>query len=344
MAASVAYRAGQRDDPEGFGGLAHFVEHLMFAGSRKVGPGEHFASLERAGATRISGRTSLDRTTFSSEVPRHVWRLPLWLESERMAYLLSRIDDAAVDKERAVILNEAYQRGQHLAWGTHWVTASQALFPEGHPYHLDRATRSARSGSSTCRFFFQTHHGPNRATVALVGAFEPQQARETIERYFAGIRNSFDAPPATRGQYAPLAETKFVDLRANVLAESVVVAWPVPAQFTKAAPRFSVLAEYLRNMQAFRYALREAAVDDFGITFDANEFGSVFWVEVAMREDDRTDGIHSVIQRELGRLALELDPGDLLLARKRVVVHWARLADDFAARANFLAEYGRQHR
>lgn len=342
VAASVAYRVGQRDDPDGFGGLTHFVEHLMFEGSRRVEPGGHMAALEQVGATQVRGTTGLDRTTFSSEVPARAWRLPLWLESERMAFLLSRIDEASVEKQRSVLLNEAYQRGEHLAWGSRWVTASQALFPEGHPYHLDRGNALTDIQLEDVQVFFQKYFGPNRATVALVGKFEPSQARETIERYFGGIQNSFAAPSRAPIAYTPLAQEKLVKRHAAVYSESVVVAWPVPARFTKAGPRFKVLAEYLRQLPALHHALWDAEAGDIMIAFDANEHASVFWIEASMREDGHMDEVPSVIRDQFDRLVQEgANRTDIELARQRVVASWASLSDDFSARADFLSKYGR---
>jgi len=342
VAASVSYRVGQRDDPDGFGGLAHFVEHLMFEGSLNVEPGEHFELLERAGATRIQGTTGLDRTTLSSEVPKHEWRLPLWLESERMAFLLSRIDEAAVEKQRNIILHEAYERGLHLAWGSRWTEASRSLFPEGHPYHWDRGSAVADIELEDARVFFQQYFGPNRATLALVGAFDPKQARTTIERYFSGIKNSFDAHAPVSAPYAPLSEAASISRHASVLRESVVVAWPVPAQFSEAAPRFAVLAEYLRGQQRLSSSLGEAAVAELNVAFDPHELASVFWIEAAMLEDGRTDEVHAMIARELTRLAGEgVDPAGFALATRRVVSCWSSLSDDFSARADFLSKYGR---
>lgn len=341
VAASVAYRVGQRDDPDGFGGLAHFVEHLMFDDSRRVEPGGYMEALERVGATKVAGVTGLDRTTYSSEVPRHAWRLPLWLESERMAFLLSRIDEASVEKQRHVMLNEAYERGEHLAWGSRWVTASQALFPEGHPYHLDRGNAVSDIQLEQAQLFFQRYYGPNQATLALVGAFEPSEARATIERYFSGIQNSFAPPAPAAVPYTPLVEVQTVNRRAAVSAESVVVAWPVPAAFTKAAPRFVILAEYLRHLPALHRGLRSAAVADIRIACGAHELASVFWIEVSMREDGHTDEIPSVITRHFAQALESVELTDLMLARQRVVARWASLGDDFAARADFLSKHGR---
>lgn len=341
VAVSVAYRVGQRDDPDGFGGLAHFVEHLMFDDSRRVDPESYMGALERVGATRVAGVTGLDRTTYSSEVPRHAWWLPLWLESERMAFLLSRIDQASVEKQRSVMLNEAYERGEHLAWGSRWVTASQALFPEAHPYHLDRGNAVEDIQLEHAQLFFQKYYGPNQATLTLVGAFDPGEARATIERYFGGIQNSFEAPSAAAVPYTPLAEMQSVNRRAAVDAESVVVAWPVPARFTKAAPRFVVLAEYLRHLPAFHRSLRAAEVTDITISCNPHELASVFWIEVSMREDGHTDEIPSVITRHFAQALESVDFTDLMLARQRVIARWASLSDDFSARADFLSKHGR---
>jgi len=341
VAASLSYRVGQRDDPAGFGGLAHFVEHLMFEGSLHVAPGDHFALLERAGATTVSGRTGLDRTTFTSEVPKQVWRLPLWLESDRMAFLLARIDEAAVDKQRSIILNEAYERGQHLAWGTRWLEASRALFPESHPYYWDSGSGLDRIGLPEAQVFFQEYFGPNRATLALVGAFEPSQARKTIEQYFGRIQNSFEATAATLAPFTPLPEAVSVDRHAAVLHESVVVAWPAPAGFTDVAACLDVGAEYLRRSPAFR-GVFDVGAGALTIDFVPHELGSVFWIEAIMREDDRADEVATVIAQELETLGrASVDLSNVALARQRQVARWSGLERDFASRADFLSMHGR---
>ncbi|MEQ9317969.1 MAG: insulinase family protein, partial [Polyangiaceae bacterium] len=134
---AVAYDVGQRDDPPGYQGLAHMVEHLLFQGSANVPEDGHFKILERLGATDQGGFTGLDRTIVYEELPAHAWGVGLWLESDRMAYMLRHADERGVAMQREVIRNEWRQRGGDNAVPNRLALATQLMYPLGHPYRVE---------------------------------------------------------------------------------------------------------------------------------------------------------------------------------------------------------------
>src|SRR5262249_14112138 len=130
---AVTYEVGQRDDPDGYEGLAHIVEHLMFRGSANVGKDGYFRYLEDAGATGKNAQTTADQTTYHEELPASELAVALWLESDRMAFLLESIDEDDVALERDVLKNEQRMRMVGSSWYVNAVM-SNLLYGERHPY------------------------------------------------------------------------------------------------------------------------------------------------------------------------------------------------------------------
>jgi zinc protease len=190
VALVVRYDVGARDEPAGLEGLAHLVEHAMFTGSRHVGPGEHDRLLQRVGANDVNAQTGPDDTRYFQTLPPEQLELGLWLESDRMGYLLDRLDEVAVARARAAVLNEMTTRVDAVAHGLAAPVEAAALFPAWHPYqHLTIGTRQAltRASLADVRAFFATWYGAANACVIIAGKVEPRAALALAERYFGPL-------------------------------------------------------------------------------------------------------------------------------------------------------------
>jgi len=197
VAVNLWYNVGSRNERPGRTGFAHLFEHMMFQGSENVPDTAHIAHIERVGGS-MNGSTWLDRTNYFQTVPAHWLDLVLWLESDRMGYLLPAMTQEKLDNQRDVVKNERRQRVDNQPYGD-WDERIQALvYPPDHPYHhsvigsmedLDAATLDDVTE------FFRTYYAPNNAVLTLCGDFDRDRARASIEYHFGGFPRGPERPP-----------------------------------------------------------------------------------------------------------------------------------------------------
>jgi predicted Zn-dependent peptidase len=196
VAVNLWYGVGSRNEPHGRTGFAHLFEHMMFQGSQHVPKNRHFELVERAGGT-VNATTWFDRTNYFETVPSHHLELALWLESDRMGWMLPAMDQEKLDNQRDVVKNEKRQRYDNQPYGD-WDERIQALvFPKDHPYHhtvigsmtdLDAATLDDVAS------FFRTFYVPNNAVLTLAGDFDRDEALLRVQEYFGEIPEGAPTP------------------------------------------------------------------------------------------------------------------------------------------------------
>ena len=197
VAVNIWYGVGSRNELPGHTGFAHLFEHMMFQGSQHVPKNKHFELIERAGGT-LNATTWFDRTNYFETVPSRDLELALWLESDRMGWMLPAMDQEKLDNQRDVVKNEKRQRYDNQPYGD-WDERLQALmYPEGHPYHhpvigsiedLDGATLEDVAA------FFSTYYVPNNAVLTIAGDFDERQVMDLVQRYFGEIETGAAIPP-----------------------------------------------------------------------------------------------------------------------------------------------------
>ena len=225
---AVWYNVGSKDEPQGLTGFAHLFEHLMFNGSENA-PADYFQYLQEMGATDYNGTTSFDRTNYFQTVPRPALERALWLESDRMGYLLGAVTQEKLDNQIGVVQNEKRQ-GDNQPGGLVFYEILETLFPDGHPYqHSVIGSMEDIEGATLddVRGWFRDKYGPNNATLVLAGDISAEEARPMVERYFGPIaRGPVNTPAAATIPTldAPL-RTVMTDA---VAATSVSLYWPAP--------------------------------------------------------------------------------------------------------------------
>jgi predicted Zn-dependent peptidase len=213
---NVMYHVGARDDPEGRRGFAHLFEHVMFAGSQHVAPGQFLALLDNAGATDLNAETDPDWTTYHETVPANQLELALWLESDRMGFLVNGLDQGRFDNARQVVARERQQRVLNVPGGRVYEMIMGTLFPPGHPYHALGLAESLDSATlDEARAFFDTFYAPNNATIVLSGDIDKAQALALVERYFGPIPSG-RAPTQHTASAERLEMPSRIDVEANV--------------------------------------------------------------------------------------------------------------------------------
>ena len=198
VAVGMWYNVGSKDEPKGKTGFAHLFEHLMFYGSDNLREGI-MGWLEKVGATDWNGSTWYDRTNYYQTVPKSALEKVLFMESDRMGYLLPAIDQKRLDLQRGVVQNEKRQR-DNAPGGLVGYAVSEALLPEGHPYrHSTIGSMADLDAASLAdvKQWFVDKYGPNNAVLVLSGDINAAEARPLVEKYFGAIpRGAVNVPAA----------------------------------------------------------------------------------------------------------------------------------------------------
>lgn len=225
VAVSTWYNVGSKDEPKGKTGFAHLFEHLMFNGSENL-PGDYFTYLEQIGATDYNGTTWFDRTNYFQTVPTGALERALFMESDRMGYLLGAVTQEKLDNQRGVVQNEKRQ-GDNRPGGLLDYEILAALFPEGHPYHHDTIGSMAdldAASLETVRDWFRDKYGPNNAVLVLAGDIDAASARPLVEKYFAAIPRGPVNNPA-QADVPTLAAPKTIVQKDRVAATQIQRVW-----------------------------------------------------------------------------------------------------------------------
>ena len=189
VAVNLWYDVGSRNEGPGQTGLAHLFEHMMFQGSRHVGGNQHFELLERVGGS-ANASTWFDRTNYYETLPSHHLELALWLEADRMGWMLPALTREKLENQRDVVKNERSQRYDNQPYGDWDERILAMVYPPGHPYrHPVIGSLEDIDGFTLddLESFFRAYYAPDNAVLTLCGGFDAARALEWIQRYFGGI-------------------------------------------------------------------------------------------------------------------------------------------------------------
>ncbi len=240
VAVSVWYDVGSKHEPEGKTGFAHLFEHLMFNGSENA-PGDFFDPLRSIGATDLNGTTSYDRTNYFETVPKAALDRALFLESDRMGYLLGAVTQGVLDEQRGVVQNEKRQ-GDNQPYGLVRYKMTEGIFPVGHPYRHSVIGSMADLDAASLedvKNWFRGHYGPNNAVLVLAGDIDAKEARPLVEKYFGKIAKGPESVLPTITVPTLAAPVREV-MKDNVAATMIMKVWPVPGLNDPDSPALDV--------------------------------------------------------------------------------------------------------
>lgn len=186
VAVDVWYHVGSKNEVPGRTGFAHLFEHVMFTGSAHVPYGLHDKLTEGIGGSN-NGSTTNDRTNYFEIVPANYLESALWIEADRMGFLLDKLDIAKLNAQREVVKNERRQSYDNQPYGRVGEIYAAAIYPKGHPYSwpvIGSMTDLSAASENDVKDFFRLYYAPNNATLAVVGDFDPVQAKQWIAKYF----------------------------------------------------------------------------------------------------------------------------------------------------------------
>ena len=252
VAVSVWYDVGAKHEPKGSTGFAHLFEHLMFNGSENA-PDDFFEPLKQVGATDFNGTTNTDRTNYFETVPTAALDRALFLESDRMGYLLGALTQAKLDEQRGVVQNEKRQ-GDNQPYGLVRYKVTEGLFPPDHPYGHDTIGSMAdldAASLDTVKNWFRDNYGPNNAVLVLAGDVDVATAKRLVTKYFGAIprgRKSVLGPVPVPTLAAPKVET----IKDRVAATLLLRAWAIPGNADPDSAALDVAASVLGGLASSR--------------------------------------------------------------------------------------------
>ncbi len=306
VAVDLWYHVGSKEEKPGRTGFAHLFEHMMFKGSAHVGDGEHMRSINEAGGTN-NASTNTDRTNFHEVVPSNFLERALWLESDRMGFLLDALTKEKLDNQRDVVRNERRQNYENRPYGMAIKAVMEKIYPEKHPYHWltigDHADLEAASVDDV-KEFFKTWYVPGNASLALVGDVTPAEAKRLAEKYFGALPTH--ATPQ-RPKVAPvvLAADQKVRLEDKVSLERVNLAWPSPAIFAPGDADLDLLTTVLASKSGRLYermVYRDRVAQSVAVEQGSRKLGSVFEIVATARPGHDAAELTKIIDEELQAL------------------------------------------
>jgi predicted Zn-dependent peptidase len=350
VAVNVWYHVGSKDEPKGKNGFAHLFEHVMFQGSKNVGEDMYFKYLERAGASDRNGTTSLDRTNYYETVPSNEMELVLWLESDRMGFLLDHANEATFKSQRDVVKNERRQNYENAPYGLVGQFIRAAVYPEGHPYRL--LTIGTPEDLDAASFadvtaFFKTFYVPNNATLVIAGDINPARTRELVSKYFAPLARGANPPVKKAPMPVSLEKATQLEIEAEVELPRLLVTWPTPPHFAPGDAELDVVADVLSSGKSSR--LYKRLVYDLQIAQDvsasqfSSQLASMFEIAVTLKKEKAPDEALRIVDEELKKLAQKAPSADEVGRSKTGILSNMIFAmERVTARADSLNSYNQQ--
>ena len=319
-AVSVWYHVGSKNERRGQTGLAHLFEHVMFEGSQHVTNG-FFEPLQRAGGT-LNGSTSSDRTNYWEVVPTGALELALWMEADRMGWLLPALSEERFNTQREVVLNERRQSYENKPYGLAHFAMLEAMHPDDHPYRWpvigDPADLRAMSVDDARAFFSRFYH-PGNASLVVAGDVSPDAVFRMAERLFGDIA----AGPAVAKVVAPPMPSiaRRVYLEDRVELPRLYLAWPSPSLFAAGDAELDLAADMLANgktSRLYRTLVHDARiVAELGASQGSRELQGMFQITATAAPGHTLDEVHRALTDALSSMA-ERGPSASELAREQV--------------------------
>lgn len=344
VSVEVVYQAGSRDDPPGKAGLAHLFEHLLFYGSQHH-PHNFLVTMQRLGGTNVNGGTGHDATAAYQTVPISQLDAVLWLESDRMGYLLAALNQKTLDEQIEIIRNEINMgRDEPAGEVRHHIAAG--VFPRDHPYHRVPVGDPQELGNISledARNFFTRFYAPSNAAVVIAGDIAPSDAFARVRRYFGGLPSG-PRPDRVKAWVPELS----LDRRERIYdaaSPEVFLAWPMPGFGTIDDVRLRLAGSILMDGASSRVKrrLRAAGLDASGLTWfaDSRAVAGVFQVSIGAASPAEFRTIERIVRDEIAALAAkEPTREELERAKRSRILELRRLAQrtaDSNGQADLLA-------
>ena len=320
VAVNLWYHVGSKNERPGHTGFAHLFEHLMFEGSQHY-DGGYFQPLEGAGAS-LNGSTNADRTNYWEVVPTNALELALWMESDRMGYLLPALTEAKFSNQRDVVLNERRQNYENRPYGLAPMAMLAALFPPDHPYHWTTIGEIADLNAvqlDEVHAFFRRYYHPANASLTLAGDIDPEAALALVAAHFESIEPGERVNPV-RVEAALEREIR-LRLEDRVELPRLYLAWLTPAMFADGDAELDLATDLLANGKTSRLYRRlvfdERIATDVSAVQNSREVGGFVQMVATAAPGHALPEIERAILEEVAKVGAD-GPTDEEIERGRV--------------------------
>ncbi len=310
VAVSVWYDVGALHERKGRAGFAHLFEHMMFQGSPDVGVDQHFPILESIGATSVNGTTEYDRTNYFETVPSNELEKALWLESDRMGFLLVSLTQPSLDNQIQVVQNERRQSIENRPYGLMNEKIIQSIYPPDHPYYgnvIGSLEEIQAATLADVQDFFRTYYTPANATLTIAGDIDPPAAKALVQKYF-GTLTGRPKPPKVEVAPPTIAAERVVDFEEPVARLSKISeVWMGPSAFHDDTAALDLLAHVISGTRSSRLDKRvshdDLIAESVTAYFQETKSGGMFQIDLVVRPDRTLEEAQKAIDEVLADLA-----------------------------------------
>ena len=308
IAVDTWYHVGSGDEQVGRTGFAHLFEHIMFMGSQHVPVGTFDQLLESAGANN-NGSTTEDRTNYYEVLPSNALALALWLDADRMGFLLPTMDLAKVDLQRDVVKNERRQRVDNVPYGRADEIILAALYPKTHPYSwpvIGSMSDLSAASLTDVQNFFKTYYAPNNATLTIAGDFDPATVKQLVAQYFGSIPRGPEVKRRLTVPSVTIPRDTFLVLEDKVQLPRVFYTWHSVKGFSKDDAALDILAQIIANDKNSRlykklvYDLQIA--QNVGAFQDGSRLDGKFQIDITPKPGQKVADIDRIVQAEIANV------------------------------------------
>lgn len=320
-AVNIWYKVGSSFEKRRKTGLAHLFEHMMFQGSENAAKEMHFRLIQEAGGT-LNGSTTFDRTNYFEKVPSNFLELVLWLESDRMGFLLPALTLEKLENQKGVVMNERLERYENQPYGLAWEKLLSNLYPQEHPYswptigYLDDIRNYTLNDVSS---FFQNYYSPSNASLVAAGDFEMNFCKGLIDKYFSELKGNgiIESPKISSVKLNNIIEVEHPD---NVQLERIYLAWHSDKAFTQDDAVLDTIANILsgsKNSRLHKKLVYEKEIaQDVSAMQISGKLGGIFMIVATAIPNIKTTELKNEIMSEIEKLRIEGADGKELLKTK----------------------------
>lgn len=281
----VTYKVGSNRESLGKSGFAHFFEHMMFQGSKHVADEEHFKMVSTAGGT-MNGFTQRDKTVYYETLPSNYLEMALWLESDRMGFLLDSLTSKKFENQRDAVKNEKSQNIENQPYAMAFVEEiGKALYPSGHPYSwpvIGYVDDLNRANLDDVKNFFLRWYGPNNAILTITGDFNTQDALNLADKYFGNLK---PCPEVKKLRVTPptLATDKYAAYKDNIYLPLNLRVYPTVPQYHRDEAALELLASMMgsgNNSIFYKNFVKSKLAIQAGVQYESNELNGELSIQI----------------------------------------------------------------
>jgi len=344
VSVNIWYRVGSANEEKGKTGFAHLFEHMMFQGSLNVPKEMHFKYIQEAGGT-LNGSTSFDRTNYFETLPSNSLELALWLESDRMGFLLPSLTQEKLNNQKDVVINERKQNYDNQPYGLAWEILFAALFPEGHPYSwptIGYQKDIEKFELDEVKRFFEKFYAPNNASLAIAGQIDKKDSLHLVKKYFDEIpANGYLSSSKSQQQY--LSENKKIVHAENVQLEKMYLAWHSDSLYKPDDAAMDILSEVIsgskNSVLQRKLIFEKQKVQNVSAFQFSGAINGMFIITATLMPQSSSEEVTEIILNEISQIKNNITDEDVIRAKNSIRSSFIYSLQKIESIADYLNSY-----